>query len=154
MKEVNLPYSKEKGYINQTAFPSGEIDITENGEYDVYQYAKANVNVEGGGSSDLSIAEVTVVVDGDPNTDVPINVPICNSVEGFGTFAMASTVILPNETTEVILYNGKCITFVTGDEHYNLSDFNVTGNATLDKEQGLLTITGDCTISCVYTPLS
>lgn len=131
------------------------LNVTENGTYseEGKAYSPVVVNVAGG-ASDFTIAEVSIVVSGEPNTDPPINLPICNSIEGLGNFAMASSVMLPNETTGVILYKGKCIAAVTGDEYYDLNDFSVSGNATLDKEQGLLTITGDCTITCVYTPIS
>ena len=39
--------------------PSGELEITENGEYDVTEYATADVQVAGG-SSDFSTAKVTL----------------------------------------------------------------------------------------------
>lgn len=41
--------------------PSGTIEISANGEYDVSEYATADVQVEGG-SSDFSTATVTVTV--------------------------------------------------------------------------------------------
>lgn len=150
----NMP---AEGLSNGGQFVIKELTATENKVYekDGEVYSKVTVNVEGGGgSSDFSTAEVNVVVTGEDPHDVPINVPVCKSLEGFGDFALASTLLVANETSTVILYKGKCLAMVTGDEYYNLDDFNVSGNATLDKEQGLLTITGDCTITCVYTPIS
>ena len=44
-----LPYSKEEYYVGAQGNPELNIDITENGDYDVRKYATAKVNVSGGG---------------------------------------------------------------------------------------------------------
>lgn len=42
-----LPYSKEDYYVEAQGNPELNIDITENGDYDVRKYATAKVNVSG-----------------------------------------------------------------------------------------------------------
>ena len=68
------PFEAPEIVIPEPIIPSGTKSITENGVYDVAQFAKANVNVAGGGSSDLFSQVATVI------TSVPAS-------ENTGTFS-------------------------------------------------------------------
>lgn len=148
-KEIRLPFSNEVGYINQTAFPTGEIDITENGEYDVYQYAKANVNVEGGGSSDFSTAKVSV-----DTTDVDILGVIATSLIYFPDAEDGYNTTLPLPLSgygEVLLYQNEgrlfqIVAFDTNEHPLNNVTFTFSGDAEWDSENEELIVTGDFTI--------
>ena len=113
--------------------PSGKITITENGtDIDVAQYALADVNVEGGGgSSDFSTAEVSVVGDGtvdlycnfiDTDTDrlgyaptlgggESVDIPIYKNgtmvyVEASGTVAISGSIVQTDPSYYLI--SGNC----------------------------------------------
>lgn len=76
MNNIKLPYSEIEAEIEATPMimPDSVIEITENGRYNVAKYSFADVNVEGGGSSDFSTAEVTVQITTE-NPDVYIAIP-------------------------------------------------------------------------------
>lgn len=91
----------------------------------------------GGGSSDFSTATVTVV------NNLPDDIP----VSIYGAFVVNGTLDYWTEFSngtsqkQVALYLGGVNVFP--DEYDNVS---VSGNATID-ESGIVTITGDCTIT-------
>ena len=130
--------------------PSGKITITENGtDIDIAQYATADVNVEGGGgSSDFSIAEVTVAC---PNVESQIG------RANIGRFyyldeneirdTNASFYDDDPETWEPlvlneILYKGSQIVELRAG-----SLVSTSGAVTFDSNTLLFEITGDCTIN-------
>lgn len=95
----------------------------------------------GGGSSDFSTANMTLVGGGTPPT---INIgivfinPIFDDLEGnpIETGIASGTYVIP-------LYKGRAVAFIDPANNYT-----ITGNATVD-EEGTITITGDCTISSI-----
>ena len=120
--------------------PSGKITITENGtDIDVAQYALADVNVEGGGgSSDFSTAEVTIIA----STNFGFDSGLTIFDNTFGIYAIGGA----TEGTEIIdvpLYKGHCTWF------QDPTAVVLSGNAQVvtDEEGNYIDITGDCTIT-------
>ena len=93
----------------------------------------------GGGSSDFSTATVNFVT----SANIPIEM-ICIE-EGYG-LCTATRIPSTVETLEVVLYRNEQIAPIS--EYANR--FSVSGNASIDLEEDIITITGDCTIT--YTP--
>lgn len=118
--------------------PTGKITITENGtNIDIAQYAKADVNVAGGGgSSDFSTAEVTV------GAGVVLQAPVVINEEEFQGIAMIGEAMEEEMIWQVPLYKGKCVCMVM-DEGQHIS---VSGNIT-EIDDHTYHITGDCTIT-------
>lgn len=135
-------------------------EITENGTYDATDdsangYSSVTVNVEGGGgSSDFSTAEVTLVNSGETNMAVVIPV-FYEADPPFSPNAYVTSVVnfLANETLvlNVPLYKGHCSIpkGISGDRISGdtvATSFTVTsGSAT--SSIGGVDITGDCTIT-------
>ena len=88
----------------------------------------------GGGSSDFSTAEVTIIT---PN-EITVVVPFANEDDSWsdGTMAIGSD----GATVTAILYKGKAAIWSP-----NSDVTSVSGNATLD--DGVAYVTGDCTIT-------
>lgn len=142
-----LPYSKMEYCIEAQGYPELEIDITENGEYDVKKFAKANVNVSGGGSSDFSTAQVTIANNIDNN--VSLYMPVIYettpmpSIDKAIYCAYSLAEGAPSETVRVALYGGTCLVQPASD--IMGKTFTATGNA--EYSNGMIIITGDCSIT-------
>lgn len=64
----SVKYGNIDTKVGELVKPVGEIEITENGEYDVTAYATATVNVAGGGEADGSplrpfVEEITITTE-------------------------------------------------------------------------------------------
>ena len=153
----NKVYQKDGEVYNKVTVnvpsPTGKITITENGtDIDIAQYATADVNVEGGGgSSDFSTAKMTVI----NNKEWTIQVNDCPvaSVEDEMLFGGFSVNANRQSVFDVIIYKGyahifEMVTGVSIDTPVDLeTEASLSGNAEYDAEDGLIDITGDCTIT-------
>lgn len=146
-----------EGLSNGGLFEVKELEVTENGTYETSgeMYNKVTVNVEGGGgSSDFSTAEVTIV--NSAVTGVAVMIPVLfEASPPFDPNAKVSSVInLMANGTQVLnvpLYKGHCsiLKGTTGDQMNGdplATTYTVTsGSAT--SSMGGVDITGDCTIT-------
>ena len=96
----------------------------------------------GGGSSDFSTAEVTVVWNTTRKTVVLYGASFSN-IEDSTTYGMVRLDGDLHANFEAILYQQKAAYFI--DMEKSTATVSVSGNAELDEE--LITITGDCTIT-------
>ena len=123
-----------------------EKTITENGTYDAITdgangYSKVNVNVEGGGgSSDFSTANVTIVNNTDITRDIEMSI-LTTLVTRPASYGFAQVVDGDNTTVTAILYKNLCACRILGG-----GTITVTGNATV-MTPTLVAISGDCTIT-------
>lgn len=129
-----------EGLSNGGMFEIKELTATENKVYqeDGEVYNKVTVNVEGGGgSSDFSTAEVTIIWD---NPEIEVNWDSCPIIENDmingSTYADTSPAIVT-----VPLYKGKCV-WVQATRGLTLS-----GNIEEYYEGAGMLITGDGTIT-------
>ena len=141
----NMP---DEGLSNGGLFEVKELEVTENGTYETSgeMYNKVTVNVEGGGSSDFSTAEVTVTYTG--NDVLTLYIPIYYEDPDLGIIMQGWTNFDEEEPTQtlaiVIPTEGEVI--VGGNvPQFTSSNTQVTGSARV--ESGMLIITGDCTIT-------
>lgn len=129
---------------SQAIIPTGNIELTENGEgIDVSTYATATVNVSGGGGGgDFSTAEVTLVCDGFDNDEGTGKIDGCfinnNAIDWFVNLETAATGTLG--TFPAVLYKGVGTAFA-----YPGALVSISGDIVAD-ENGNLTITGNGTI--------
>lgn len=121
------------GYVE----PTGTIEITENGEVDVTQYAKADVSVEASGG--LQTATLTVV--NNTNSSVQLQVP--NIIEYEGDKALniqATTKKTSTKTFDVpIVGVTACIVASEG--------VSVSASGAIFGEDGEYYMTGDATLT-------
>lgn len=116
--------------------PSGTITITENGEYDVTEYATADVNVAGA-ASDFSTAEVTVTVGALENrADFYGSCIVEDALSTIASFQPSSSgtliaVLYKEEGQEFELDAGATSITTTGDVTENDGIVTVTGNGTI-----------------------
>ena len=119
--------------------PSGKITITENGtDIDVAQYALADVAVEGGGgSSDLSTAEVTVN-NSASNTNIDFtgvmleNDELVSASESLSEATIVLTVVLYKNIQHVYI-NADSVTSISGNITGDMADgFDVTGDCVIN----------------------
>lgn len=144
IKPVPAGTAMSADYWNEFAegaiVPTGDISITENGEVDVAQYATANVNVEGGGSSDFTTATVTVVNNKSSEISVMIAIAV-DSIEE-DSYLIPLLYVNKNGTSPVLapLYKGHGIAI------FSSGTLSIEGSAT-DLGDGAVNIAGDCTIT-------
>lgn len=125
-------------YAAPSVVPYGsKMTITENGQFDVTDYAVAEVNVSGGGgSSDFSTAEVTIIWS-NPDIEEVVwdNCPaILEDLVRGVMYAETSpaTIIVP-------LYQNKC--------YWDQSTSGLTLSGNIEDVGDGMIITGDCTIT-------
>ncbi len=148
-----------EGLSNGGLFEVKELNVTENGTYEQSgeMYNKVTVNVEGGGgSSDFSTAEVTIIpiIEGSPTLVTNVFGAEIQYPEGSSSPYYAN---FNDFNGNVILYKNEAIIPIDsiGGEgsngiYYGASDNpapTISGNATFDIDEGIFTITGDCTIT-------
>lgn len=139
--------------------PSGTITITENGEYDVTNYATADVQVEGG-SSDFTETTITLVVtengdyltvigflEGGVNEETgQLNAYIMNNGTPTDISFLYSEGVSYNEGThEIPVYMSDGATVRMGFVQGTVT--NTTGSVVYDSETQSYIISGDCTIA-------
>lgn len=125
-----------EGLSNGGLFEVKELEVTENGTYETSgeMYNKVVVNVEGGGgSSDFSTAEVTII--NNTNDEMYIYVAILQA-DPDATYGCVYLDVEEQTTVTVVLYKGKAFTNIpfygnatstTG----NYDDGTITGNDTI-----------------------
>ena len=146
-----------EGLSNGGEFEIKELTATENKVYEKAGevYNKVTVNVEGGGgSSDFSTAEVTLV--NSANTNLAVMLPVLYEADPpFDPNALVrgALSLLANETfvLNVPLYKGHCLIKkgVSGDRidgQTVATTYTVTSGSATSSMEGV-DITGDCTIT-------
>lgn len=137
----NMP---DEGLSNGGLFEVKELEVTENGTYETKgeMYNKVTVNVEGGGgSSDFSVATVTVI--NQMSVPYKIALPTLDEDLELSGFALVLPAPIP-QNFDVVLKSGKVVT-----DSEDLPIHAVTGNIQYTEE--FLTITGDGSITLAET---
>ena len=118
-----------------------KLTINENGEYNVTDYAVAEVNVSGGGggSSDFSTAEVTVINTSAEYANTLRGSIVIDAGSEFGTIYEKDISVGQTITVNVIMYKGISLVHIT--------DVETTSGAIQSIGDNRYLITGDGTIT-------
>lgn len=143
----NMPV---EGLSNGGQFEIKELTATENKTYekDGEVYNKVTVNVSGGGSSDFSTAEVTIV-NVDVAEELPVYLPNCVEENALGegspamVFCMNAITEPGTYTYNIALYKGIALGQIAIGPTL---DFAVTGDI-IDRGNGQIMITGSGTVT-------
>lgn len=151
-----------EGLSNGGLFEVKELEVTENGTYETKgeMYNKVTVNVEGGGgSSDFSMAEVTLnlTVENATLVETSLETLIINYPnEDFG-YGCAHNPSIDNKC-QVLLYQGYATAEGVQAVDNNEVDYSsivgtpvTTGGVSWNSEFNVFDITGDGTITAVLT---
>ena len=104
--------------------PTGKITITENGtDINISQYAKADVNVSGGGGGDFSTAQVTIV----NNASNQFELAFPNIYEGT-MYPVLDSEDIDGSVVEVVLYKGVCDVYFRTESPKTSFTFTATGD--------------------------
>lgn len=137
----------DEGLSNGGLFEIKELEVTENGTYETKgeMYNKVTVNVEGGGgSSDFSTAQVTVVNNSQSDAfNFIMAVTMTNGGISATTGLALGTPVGETEVFNVALYKGNAHIQFESDEHLVIT---TSGNIS-DLGGGNYMVTGDCTIT-------
>lgn len=136
----NIP---DEGLSNGGLFEVKELEVTENGTYEEKgeMYNKVTVNVEGGGgSSDFSTAEVTLI-NGGSAMGIGLYLCVVDDVNNC-TATTARLIDGTSKTFNAILYNGEAYASLYDSTSVDSYD----GNIETSGKNGYV-ITGDCTIT-------
>lgn len=133
-----------EGLSNGGQFEVKELEVTENGTYEEKgeMYNKVTVNVEGGGGgeSDFSTAEVTLI-NGGSAMGIGLYLCVVDDVNNC-TATTARLIDGTSKTFNAILYNGEAYASLYDSTSVDSYD----GNIETSGKNGYV-ITGDCTIT-------
>lgn len=178
MKEIILPYSKKVGTLNRTPnIPT--LEITENGVYNVKGYTYADVNVEGGGSSDFTTAKVTatytlpegvnsveelefstsffsiIKAEDNEHFDQGANLAYGGKYLPLSLLGTVSEINVPLLAYDGYFTDMRGIQFKLSDETIFVVDITnssvVSGDAVIDSYNGFIKVTGDCVVNLALT---
>lgn len=153
-----LPYSKEEYYVGAQGNPELNIDITENGDYDVRKYATAKVNVSGG---DFSTAKVTTNVTGLQDGDSVVLKPRYTTRNNQVLALLKdgnSYQYVGDPTMDYYSPSGTDEFLILADNGMKISEiyiYTTSGEATITTSGNIIEqddeyiVTGDCTINVV-----
>lgn len=99
----------------------------------------------GGGSSDFSTAKVTLSVSGNAGLFLPLAFTFDPPIGSGVTDALYCPYLNQAGTFTVGLYKGSCVLF--RENQYFASNVSVTGDCEYYSNEGIIIITGDCTIT-------
>ena len=136
----NMP---DEGLSNGGLFEVKELEVTENGTYETKgeMYNKVTVNVDGGGGdSDFSTAEVTVINTSSEYANTLKGSIVIDAGSEFGTTYEMDISVGQTITANVIMYKGNSIVFISDVESTSGAIQSIGGNRYLITGDGTITI--------------
>ena len=135
--------------IEKIVPPKSVLEITENGKYDVLGKSGVDVNVSGGGSSDLSLANVTFI-NSAPDTVYYIRGMFYLSN---GEFVNDEVEVYDNVTLSLVAYKTGYPYAMAGIQNADYSVMpSATGGAAIDMNKLVILVSGDGTFTAAGMP--